>query len=270
MALFTGKTTQNFSTISLALLTIGGCTERDARKVGLSDNGASQAQSEVLVKESGTLEQVMKKRFLGTIEEIKTGGQSGVDQACMRHAVDCDVKVGGWVPAFYTAEVYQDGAYLDKAQGIPSDLLERGEYIETTYENVASFIENVPVADRELLEPLFKKAKENPQDPSIRTELQVYTTDATLVITTDHPGLTDGTVIMEALAKKYGKPYYTITVSADDLISNAQISEAKSWVKENGVKSLNVGGPRASHQRDFGLDIEAIATELLEELLTVE
>ncbi|MCB0352286.1 MAG: hypothetical protein KDD64_02140 [Bdellovibrionales bacterium] len=204
--------------------------------------------------------------YLGLVDEVRTGGQSGVDQACMAHAIASGVPVGGWVPAGFTAEVYSSGLYHDQSGGIPIDLLARGNFIETTETNVLAFIENQSEELRSLLEPLIEKVQKNPADPSIRTELQVVTTDGTLIITTDSPRLTDGTVIMEGLAKKYEKPYFIITVSTEDLVPQEQIADARVWLTVHNIHSLNIGGPRASHEKDFGLAISQVATQVLDEL----
>ena len=204
--------------------------------------------------------------YLGLVQEVRTGGQSGVDQACMAHAIAAGVPVGGWVPAGFTAEVHMNGAYHDQAGGIPAELLSSGNFTETTELAVLSFIESQPDAIRLLLEPLIAKVRNNPADPSIRTELQVVTTDGTLIITTDSPRLMDGTVIMEGLAKKYEKPYFIITVSADELIPEQQIAEARHWLAVHQIRTLNIGGPRASHERDFGSSIEQVASQVLDQL----
>jgi hypothetical protein len=208
-------------------------------------------------------ERPRKQTYLGIVQEVRTGGQSGVDQACMRHADLHGVRVGGWIPAERMAEISTAEGYLDSVGGIPQELLEKGDYRETIEANVLPYLRSFDEAQYDFLE-LTTKLKRNPSDPSIRTELQVLDSDATFIITTDSPLLQDGTVIMEGLSRRYGKPCFVLTYYLDQGFQQDEITAARQWVYEEQPRILNLGGPRASHGDEVGISIEAIAEEGLD------
>ena len=75
-----------------------------------------------------------------------------------------------------------------------------------------------------------------------RTEQNVIDADGTLIVS--HGQLTDGSAFTEEMAKKHDRPCLHIDLDVIRGISAAQ--KIKSWILQNGVKTLNVAGPRAS------------------------
>ena len=75
-----------------------------------------------------------------------------------------------------------------------------------------------------------------------RTEQNVIDSDGTLIVS--HGQLTDGSAFTDEMAKKHERPCLHIDLDVIRGISAAQ--EIKSWILQNGVKTLNVAGPRAS------------------------
>jgi hypothetical protein len=73
-----------------------------------------------------------------------------------------------------------------------------------------------------------------------RTEWNVRDSDGTLVLCMGEP--TEGTAFTIGMARKHARPCLVL-----DLASwTASVSDAEAWVREEGIKALNVAGPRAS------------------------
>jgi hypothetical protein len=113
---------------------------------------------------------------------------------------------------------------------------------------------------------LLELSTTDPAVPAIRTELLVATTDATLIITTDHPSLKDGTALMSQFAHKYGKPHHSLTFSARGEMAPADLQNARAWIAEICPKALNIGGPRESHSLLAGFPIGSAADSVMQKL----
>ena len=74
---------------------------------------------------------------------------------------------------------------------------------------------------------------------SVRTEMNVKDSDATLIIT--QGPVTEGTARTLELAKKYKKPFLVV-----DLSKRNDPAIVKKWLEFNMVGTLNVAGPRES------------------------
>ena len=72
-----------------------------------------------------------------------------------------------------------------------------------------------------------------------RTEQNVLDSDATLIL--NRGDLADGTALTVQLARKYRKPFLVV-----QLEENADPVAVAEWVRELGVKVLNIAGPRES------------------------
>lgn len=72
-----------------------------------------------------------------------------------------------------------------------------------------------------------------------RTEQNVVDSDATLVLNVGE--LTDGTALTVQLARKHRKPFLIV-----QLDENADPVAVAEWLRERGVKVLNIAGPRES------------------------
>lgn len=85
-----------------------------------------------------------------------------------------------------------------------------------------------------------------------RTELNVRDSDATLVLSFDWKSMNAGvTKQAMALAKKYGKPLWTIVIDKSDPhggINRNHLMLARRFIRKNNVRVLNVTGPRESGQ----------------------
>ena len=71
-----------------------------------------------------------------------------------------------------------------------------------------------------------------------RTEWNVRDSDGTLVLTQGQP--TEGTAFTISVAKRLGKPYLVLDLSAAD------VPIAHTWAAEHAIQTLNVAGPRES------------------------
>ncbi|MEE8332474.1 MAG: putative molybdenum carrier protein [Alphaproteobacteria bacterium] len=80
-------------------------------------------------------------------------------------------------------------------------------------------------------------------DPARRTLLNVRDSDATLIIA--HGPLSGGTELTARHAKLLSRPYLVIDLAGtEDEIAHA--ARIKDWLGEQGVRKLNVAGPRES------------------------
>jgi len=76
-------------------------------------------------------------------------------------------------------------------------------------------------------------------DYAERTRRNVLDADATLVLTWGRPD--DGTLLTIALAQEVGKPLHVVALGA-----GAMVGSVAEWLRTEGVRVLNVAGPRES------------------------
>lgn len=79
-------------------------------------------------------------------------------------------------------------------------------------------------------------------DPALRTELNVYDSDATLVLT--YPEVRDGTVLTEDCARSFSRPLLTFLIDREP--DSQAIGYFREWVANNQIRILNIAGPRES------------------------
>lgn len=94
-------------------------------------------------------------------------------------------------------------------------------------------------------------------DPAVRTELNAAESDGTLVITRGKP--TDGTPLTVDRAQAHGKPY--LVLSLDE---SPDVEAFWKWIRDNNIRSLNIGGPRESFEPG---NVEAPASAILRKLI---
>jgi predicted Rossmann fold nucleotide-binding protein DprA/Smf involved in DNA uptake len=95
-------------------------------------------------------------------------------------------------------------------------------------------------------------------DPAQRTEWNVRDSDGTLVL---HRGpLTGGTALTATLARRLGRPLLQL-----DLEAAPEPSAIDTWLRRQGIRVLNVAGPRESEAPGIG----TAALELLRRLLAL-
>ena len=82
------------------------------------------------------------------------------------------------------------------------------------------------------------------KDPALRTELNAYDSDATLVISCGIPK--DGTGLTEEVARLYDKPIFTIDI--DQEVTSDHIDQFRNWIESKNIRILNIAGPRESHR----------------------
>jgi hypothetical protein len=91
--------------------------------------------------------------------------------------------------------------------------------------------------------PAHYPLRETPTDDyAERTEWNVRDSDGTLVLTWGPPS--GGTGYTITCARQQGKPFSVV-----DLKSSIDPREAVDWITAHLIKTLNVAGPRASHDR---------------------
>ena len=79
-------------------------------------------------------------------------------------------------------------------------------------------------------------------DVSVRTELNVQESDATLIFS--HGELFGGSAYTERMARKYGKPCLHIDFEEQDL--DRAVLLVRAWLLDTRPGVLNIAGPRAS------------------------
>jgi hypothetical protein len=98
------------------------------------------------------------------------------------------------------------------------------------------------------------------KDPALRTELNAFDSDATLVISAGVPK--DGTGLTEEMAKLYNKPLRYIDMEQE--LSDEDILNFRSWIEDHHVRILNIAGPRESHRPGY---IYKTSREIITKLL---
>lgn len=195
---------------------------------------------------------------ISTIDQFWSGFQSGVDQAAMRFALSQGKEIMGWVPSGRRAEVsLPNDEYQDIDDGIPTDLMKHSKLIETHPENISNYqsAHNCTEATQRHISLVIEKARENGKRPEIRTELLVASTDATLVLTTGHSSLRDGTLLMSQFANTYQKPVLEVLLNEHGVADASALVTIKNWLERVSPTTLNIGGPRESHSKVVGYSI---------------
>jgi hypothetical protein len=80
-------------------------------------------------------------------------------------------------------------------------------------------------------------------DPAVRTALNVRDSDATLIVS--HGPLVGGSLLTFDEASRRGKPVLHLDLSV--VGESEAVSELRTWLEEVDPTTLNVAGPRASH-----------------------
>lgn len=94
-------------------------------------------------------------------------------------------------------------------------------------------------------------------DYADRTRRNVLGADATLVLTRGNPD--DGTLLTVAVAQEVGKPLRAVTLDAD-------VEPVAGWLRAEGVRVLNVAGPRESTAPGIYAEAYGFMRRLLAEL----
>ncbi len=92
------------------------------------------------------------------------------------------------------------------------------------------------------IDPKYPLMETDSEDYSIRTKQNILDSDGTLVLTFGE-NMTPGTKLTFDLPPKLGKPVFRIDMSKD-----IHTKDFHHWIKENDIRTLNVGGPRESFQ----------------------
>lgn len=110
--------------------------------------------------------------------------------------------------------------------------------------------------------PTHYKLQEMPTDDyAARTEKNVLESDGTLLISRGSP--TGGTDYTRKMALKHGKQLLHIDISLGQRLSDAG-SLIASWIDMNRIETLNVAGPRASHDPDIYMEALNIISHALQ------
>ena len=75
-----------------------------------------------------------------------------------------------------------------------------------------------------------------------RTEKNIIDSDGTLIVS--HGKMTGGTLLTWELAEKHNKPCLHVDLKVHSITVGANFLH--DWVEQNGIKTMNVAGPRAS------------------------
>ena len=162
------------------------------------------------------------------IEKIISGGQTGADMAGLIIAKDFGIETGGTAPNGWVTEDGQQKELLE------SFGLVEGPYDETIY--IKRTTMNIDDADGTLV---FRPFKSFGTDMTIGYAQQGKWTPGTLSFEED------GNI------KTNHKPLYVIRS-----FENFSTEHVVRWVKDNGIKVLNVAGPRESKNPGIQSKIE--------------
>jgi hypothetical protein len=113
------------------------------------------------------------------------------------------------------------------------DFAYAGQLSYTGWCPLQRYAEDGPVSLRHPLLPTFH------QNPDIRTELNVISTDGTLII--NHGEMDRGTQFTHDMAKFYGKPLFVWII-----FRNSNTGGFHRWLRQNNIRKLNIAGPRES------------------------
>lgn len=137
------------------------------------------------------------------IRKIISGGQSGVDQAAIKAALDLGFEIGGWCPP---------GRVCDSGLISPEFPLKETE---------------------------TERSQDAPDVPrSLRTERNVRDADATLIIQPSAMEPGPGSKWTIQCATNYRKPFLMVDPYAENAL---YLIEA--WLQKNHIQTLNVAGP---------------------------
>lgn len=93
-----------------------------------------------------------------------------------------------------------------------------------------------------------------------RTKQNIIDSDGTLVVS--HGKLAGGSKLTATLAEECCKPYLHLDLGAMSLSYSSRM--LASWVRDNGIKVLNVAGPRASKDAKIYNDTVELLTATLQ------
>lgn len=96
-------------------------------------------------------------------------------------------------------------------------------------------------------------------DPSVRTELNVENSDATLILS--HGKLAGGSLVTWKAARNARKP--CLHINLDRNSDDAAVEKIVLWLKTGGFEDLNVAGPRASKDPEIYEHAFAVLTHVL-------
>lgn len=104
------------------------------------------------------------------------------------------------------------------------------------------------------------------RDYSVRTEKNVIDSDGTLILYSEK--LTGGSALTLRLAQRHQRPVLRVDLADTyDGDGSPPIDKVKIWLESNGVRVLNVAGPRASTDVQLSRHSERFLLQLLEKIM---
>ena len=155
---------------------------------------------------------------------LRTGGQSGVDRACLDSAVASGVRYEGWCP--------QGGWAEDMTE--PPGLLRRYPHMRETLPGNPHIEEIIA---------LFPELRDKPFDgPDIRTVTNVFDSDVVVTLTLAS-ALADGTGLGSAAADRLGKPECVVLLDDPEQALRQTLDFLS---RLPGGTTVDINGPRES------------------------
>jgi len=105
------------------------------------------------------------------------------------------------------------------------------------------------------------RLRETPDaDPAQRTEWNVRDSDGTAIFSVTQQ-LSGGSKYTAELARQLGKPCLHLSRDGD---GQAAATKLRAFLLAHEIKTLNVAGPRASHEREVGRFVQEVLRQVLD------
>lgn len=109
----------------------------------------------------------------------------------------------------------------------------------------------------------YKLKETSSRDYATRTEQNIVDSDGTLILYANK--LSGGSGLTLRLAQIHHRPVLCVDLASSlDSLKKQDIENVTNWLESNGVRVLNVAGPRASSKQDLGRCCERFLLQVLE------
>ncbi len=146
--------------------------------------------------------------------KILSGGQTGVDRAALDVALELSIPIGGHLP---------EGRKDENGDVLP-------------------------------VEKYVGMQETDTDDVTVRTELNVQNSDATLIFS--HGALFGGSAHTERMARQHGQPCLHVDLDQQD--ADQAVRLVRAWLSDTQPGVLNVAGPRSSDDPEIYTKVKCV------------